>query len=276
MSEFFPSNQVKNTTPHFLNIDFDIFTSVIPKYLIRHFDRIGLSFMYSDKNFHPETHKFGHSKYLISLEVNTSSICESILLEFSNIIQNLKDQTKEDWKNIDGLVMDFGYEILANQSRNMLELSPQILKMASDLSASIKITTYTIDEDRWDKDVKPLQLRDQKILDTEPSLEDVFKEKMNQNKVDFGCFFDQAHQILMKADPLGIQDEYEIETSEILELLKSEHVIDKKQVYKTIEVEFRKWAIFPDSNNKCKFVSKQFAELWSTNKAMFNSIRFDD
>lgn len=274
MRELFPSNQEKNISPRFLNIDFDIFTSVIPKYLIRHFGRIGLSFMYAEKNFHPETHKFGHSKYLISLEVNTSSICESILLYFSNIIQNLNAQIKVDWNEIDGLVLDFGYEILANQSRSLLELSPQILKMASDLNASIQITTYSISEERWDDDFESMQSQNQITIDTEPSLEDVLKEQMSQNKVEFGDLFDHAHQILMKADPLDIKDEYEIETSQILELLKSDHIIDKTQVDKTIEVEFRKWAIFPDSSKKCKFVSEQFAELWSMHKDKFNSIRF--
>ncbi len=265
------SPKVKDFKPQFLNIDFDIFTSVLPKYLIRHFDRLGTSFLYSDKNHYSETHEFGGSKYLISLEVNSSSDAETILAHFTNIVQNLHGQMKDDWNNIDGIVLDFGYNILESQSPNMIVLPSNILKMASDLNAFIKITTYNMPEEQWEFKSGKIKLKAQEILDSEPTLETIYKNRMSQNKLEMADFFEQAHQILLQADPLDIQTEYEIETSEILELLKSDYITDPNEVYKIIETEFRKWAIFPDAHKKSKFASEKFVQLWLKNRARFKS-----
>lgn len=262
---------MKDVNPQFLNIDFDIFTSVLPKYLIRHFDRLGISFLYSDKNHYSETHEFGGSKYLMSLEVNFSSDAEAILSDFTNIVQNLHGQMKDDWNNIDGLVLDFGYNILENQSPNMIVLSSNILRMASNLHALIKITTYNMPEEQWEYDSGKTTLKDQINLDSEPTLETVFKDQVSQSKLEMPDLFEQAHQILLQADPLDIQTEYEVETSEILELLKSDFITDPNEVSKIIEAEFRKWAMIPDSHKKSKFASEKFALLWLKNRARFKS-----
>ncbi len=255
--------------PRFINIDFEVFTSVIPKYLIREFDRRGQLILYAGKNFYDEGHQFAKSEYLLSIEVNTAANCEQILLEFTKLIQQLSSKAQADWRLIDGLVLDFGYAIPAAQHASSVHIPLFILKQVLALNASFRITTYIEPEEYFDDEDQYSQKMQQAANEIEAELIVSAQETVTLVKQKYGVVFEQLHQILMRADPLGIQEEYEFEASSLLEFLESEEELDTKTLEHLIEIEFHKWSMMPDSDEKREFVTPQIMDLYFNHKALF-------
>ena len=255
--------------PQFRSVDFELFSSQAPAYLLRHFDRMGLSILYADKNYFEPEYEYGNSTYLISVEINSSVLCERILEDFLALIAALSGKAKKDWENREGLILNLAYTLCEEQHASHMDLPRSLLKQAQSLEASIQITTYNESEVEWDDDHVEEQIALQAELDRiKPCIESA-DAQVKRVKDQFGEIFEQAHSILKQVDPLNIQEDYAFETSSLLEMLESEGVHSPEDVAMMVESGFKKWALFPDIEKKCETVSSQMCALWAENKSMF-------
>lgn len=150
-------------TPQFLNIDFQIFSQTQLKHLIAHFEYMDMSVLYADQNHFGPEHEFGNSSALLAVEVNTSVRCESILEDFTGIIENLSADAKRDWEQRDGLILDFGFNVPQESKASSVDLPQTILVYAQKLEASVRITTYLESASDWnvEHEWKQAQLQSQ-------------------------------------------------------------------------------------------------------------------